>query len=1034
MFAQSPAILEVEVNQAIGKQLNGALDFVAGKDTAIRAFLASEATVDPATTKLVVERAGTVVTELQAVTYTKPVSIVEFLCPTRAACGNWQAGLYKFTATVNGVTLATTATIDFKERQSMRILVRPVKANYKGTIVTVTGDKWRRAAEYVRRVYPVAAEKLTWVIQDEFDASAANFDLETEPGRLALHNALEGLMPQHCAANKKADGCYELIVGFIQSKPRGFPNGDLQGYTYGTPVSVSVASDEDMEATVAHEIAHIYGIGDTYADGSIRCSVNPAPNGMSGKDWDVRTKTISCTAGRTQFPEVSATLIPAEARAYEVGGRGDLGAKACYMGSGGKQADFWVSPDTYKHIFNQLAPVVAAATPATASKGGQREAPVSQRLVHFSGFINAASDVRKDPWYTLESTEPVTDSTGPIVLRAVDASGNVLASQALTPQFVVLSNPPVTVDWAPFDGVIRLAPNTAKFQIVSAGVVKFEEVVNPTDPHVSGVTPTITGTTLAGVQDIRWHSTPNGSTPLQYLVEYNPDPLHKPLDWMVLASDIDSPSWSEDFADLAGGNRAKLRVTATDGIRSATAESQEFKVAFKAPEVYIDDVDPTHPAGTDLELNGEAFDVQDDVVADSRLLWRSSISGVLGSGGQIVARALPAGKHVITLSATNSVGLTTVDSVTIDVLAPPPPFGIATACPLNPPTVGTAFSQTLASVSGIGALTYSLSAGSLPAGLSLSADGVLSGTATAAGTSSFTLQVADSSAPAQTATKTCSITVNAAVVAPTITAACPLPNAVLNTAYSTTLTATGTGPIVWSLTGGALSGALSLSPAGVISGLPIHPGTVHFTLTATNSVGSVSKVCSLVVLHTAPVAPTIGTACPLASATVGTAYSLAFFSAGGVAPLTYSLTAGALPAGMVLSPAGVVSGTPTVAGTASFTVQVADSASPTPLTNAKACSITVNPMATAPTIATVCPLPAGTEGVAYSQALTATGGTAPYTFTVLAGALPRPLTLSPTGVISGAPFHAGVYPFTLQVTGSNGLVSQKSCSVTIAAH
>jgi hypothetical protein len=220
----------------------------------------------------------------------------------------------------------------------------------------------------------------------------------------------------------------------------------------------------------------------------------------------------------------------------------------------------------------------------------------------------------------------------------------------------------------------------------------------------------------------------------------------------------------------------------------------------------------------------------------------------------------------------------------------------------------------------------------------------------------------------------------------------------------------------------------------VISGLPIHPGTVHFTLTATNSVGSVSKVCSLVVLHTAPVAPTIGTACPLASATVGTAYSLAFFSAGGVAPLTYSLTAGALPAGMVLSPAGVVSGTPTVAGTASFTVQVADSASPTPLTNAKACSITVNPMATAPTIATVCPLPAGVEGVAYSQTLTATGGTAPYSFTVLAGALPRPLTLSAAGVLSGVPFHAGVYPFTLQVAGSNGLVSQKSCSVTIAAH
>ena len=1024
----------MEVNQAIGKQLNGALDFVAGKDTVIRAFLASEATVDPATTKLVVERAGTVVTELQAVTYTKPVSIVEFLCPTRAACGNWQAGLYKFTATVNGVTLATTATIDFKERQPMRILVRPVKANYKGTIVSVTGDKWRRAVEYVRRVYPVAADKITWVIQDELDASAQKFDLETDPGRLALYNLLDGLMPQHCAANKKADGCYELIVGFIQSRPRGFPNGDLQGFTYGPPVSVSVASDEDMEATVAHEIAHIYGIGDTYADGSIRCSVNPAPNGMSGKDWDVRTKTVSCTAGRTQFPEVSATLIPAEARSYEVGGRGDLGVKACYMGSGGKQLDYWVTPDTYKHLFDQLAPVVAPAVPATASKGGQREAPVSQKLVHFSGFINAVSDVRKDPWYTLESTEPAPDSTGPIVLRAVDASGNVLASHALTPQFVVLSNPPVVVEWSPFDGVIRLAPNTAKFQIVSAGVVKYEEAVNPSDPHISGVTPTITGTTLAGVHDIRWHSTPNGSTPLQYLVEYNPDPLHKPLDWMVLDSDLTATSLTDDFNTLPGGHRAKLRVTATDGIRSATAESQEFKVAFKAPEVYIDDVDPTHPAGTDLELNGEAFDVQDDVVADSRLLWRSSISGVLGYGGQIVARALPAGKHVITLSATNSVGLTTVDSVTIDVLAPPPPFGIATACPLNPPTVGVAFSQTLAAIGATGSVTFSLATGSLPAGLTLSSAGLISGTATAAGTAGFTLQATDSSVPAATTTKLCAMTVNAAVVSPTITAACPLPFGVINTHYSTALTATGTGPIVWSLTGGALGSPLSLSPAGVVSGLPHNAGTFSFTVTATNSGGSASKACSLTILHTAPVAPTIATACPLPSATVGTAYSQAFSSANGVAPLAYSLTAGALPAGMVLSAAGVVSGTPTVAGTASFTVQVADSTTPSPLSSGKSCSLTVNPVATAPTIATVCPLPSGTEGVAYSQTLTATGGTAPYSFTVLAGALPRPLTLSAAGVLSGVPFHAGVYPFTLQVAGNNGLVSQKSCSVTIAAH
>ena len=202
IHAQAPAITEIEVNQVLGKQFGGASDFVAGKDTVIRAFLGAEATIDAAATKLVIERDGTAVTELAPKAYDKAVAIVEFLCTTRAACGNWQEGSYKFTATVNGTTLSTSTAILFKERQQLRILVRPVKANYKGSIQQVTGDRWRRAVEYVRRVYPVAAEKISWVIQDEFDASAAKFDLETTAGEQALWTALTELMPQHCAANK----------------------------------------------------------------------------------------------------------------------------------------------------------------------------------------------------------------------------------------------------------------------------------------------------------------------------------------------------------------------------------------------------------------------------------------------------------------------------------------------------------------------------------------------------------------------------------------------------------------------------------------------------------------------------------------------------------------------------------------------------------------------------------------------------------------------------------------------------------------
>lgn len=59
------------------------------------------------------------------------------------------------------------------------------------------------------------------MLQDEFDAPAAKYDLETDAGETALWQALADLMPQHCAANKKADGCFELIVGFIPSRNDG---------------------------------------------------------------------------------------------------------------------------------------------------------------------------------------------------------------------------------------------------------------------------------------------------------------------------------------------------------------------------------------------------------------------------------------------------------------------------------------------------------------------------------------------------------------------------------------------------------------------------------------------------------------------------------------------------------------------------------------------------------------------------------------------------------------------------------------------
>src|SRR5205085_251700 len=120
---------------------------------------------------------------------------------------------------------------------------------------------------------------------------------------------------------------------------------------------------------------------------------------------------------------------------------------------------------------------------------------------------------------------------------------------------------------------------------------------------------------------------------------------------------------------------------------------------------------------------------------------------------------------------------------------------------------------------------------------------------------------------------------------------------------------------------------------------------------------------------------------------------------------------------------GTISGTATTAGIFDFSVRATDAGG---CVGSQAYTITIK-MGDCPTI-TLPPntLSIGQTGVAYSLALNASGGTAPYTFTMTDGIFPDGLSLnSVTGMISGTPIAARDFNFTLKVTAANGcLVSQ----------
>ncbi|WP_348270052.1 putative Ig domain-containing protein [Edaphobacter paludis] len=401
---------------------------------------------------------------------------------------------------------------------------------------------------------------------------------------------------------------------------------------------------------------------------------------------------------------------------------------------------------------------------------------------------------------------------------------------------------------------------------------------------------------------------------------------------------------------------------------------------------------------------------------------------VLSASGAISGTPTAAGSFSFTLTATDSSNSSLTGSQAYALTVAAPTISLMPVSGTLNATAEMAYSQTFTASGGTSPYIYSISTGVLPAGLSLNGTtGAISGTPTASGTFSFTVRAVDSS----TGTGSPFFTANnytLVMAAPTIILIpASLPSPMVETAYGQTISTTGgTSPYTYSISAGALPAGLTLSSTtGVISGTATAGGAFSFTVTAkdANNFTATQAYSFTIAAPTITLTPTT-----LPSPTIEKAYSQIVSATGGASPYTYSISAGALPSGLTLSsPTGGISGTATASGTFSFTVTTKDTNN---FTATQTYSFTIN----APTITlTPITLPSPTVGVAYSQAVSANGGIAPYTYTISAGALPMGLTLSSTtGVISGTETAANTSSFTVKAKDSDGFTATQTYSITVA--
>ncbi len=425
-----------------------------------------------------------------------------------------------------------------------------------------------------------------------------------------------------------------------------------------------------------------------------------------------------------------------------------------------------------------------------------------------------------------------------------------------------------------------------------------------------------------------------------------------------------------------------------------------------------------------LPLTGEPYSATLNATGGSGSYTFAVVANSLPPGltlsparGEISGRPTTTGVYSFQIQATGSNGCTGTRSYTMTVSC-----GTISVTPATLPggAVGTPYSQSITASGTRPPYNTPLYTGALPPGLSLNTFGTILGTPTTAGNYNFSVRVTDGNSCFTDKPYSINVTCQTITINPAT-----MPSGTVGTAYSQVFSASGgTAPYSFGTQASALPPGLTLNTNGTLSGTPTTAGSYSFIMRGNDANGCFGERSYTLVISN-PTCPTITiNPATLPTGTTGAAYSQTLSSTGGTAPYQFNLFSGTLPTGLTLTSAGLLSGTPTAAGSYNFIVRTRDANDCIGLRNytvvVNCPTITINPPG----------ILSGRVGEAYSWSFNASGGQSPYTYSV-SSALPAGLAFSPPNTISGTPTAAGNYNITARATDANGCFGERNYTLII---